>query len=308
MLEVNSAIKDNAIFSNRYFVLKGSEINTKIEFPISEKYRDLLHLIMVSHFIETQNTSINQIKLKTFYDEDFNQIKKELEMLLGILTNRDIKILIVKKPRVGNQKTFELKNKSGGSILFSGGVDSICGSMKLLENVANYLVHVPSSKTVFGKMRKTLSNPAYKNTTTYCINSRIKSKRDRTAISDTRGLLFLTAGYVMSKSLNQDKVYFCENGGQLLDVMLGNEVYVHSKATKNTNLRYLNLVNSFLESVVPGIEIIYPFKNQTKAELISHYITSELFESAWSCYNLRQSVQCGACWNCFITKDRKSVV
>lgn len=301
-LEVNSTIKDNAIFSKRYFVLKGSEIFNRIEFPISEKYRDLLHLIMTIHFIETQNTKITDIKLDTFYTDEFLKIKKDMEILIGILTNRDINIIIENKKQTGTQRTLDTTHETGGSILFSGGVDSICGSLKLLDEKSNYLIHVPSSKTVFGKVRKTLSNPFYNNITTYCINPRIKSDRDRTAISDTRGLLFLTAGYVMSKSLNRNVEYFCENGGQLLDVMLGNEVYVHSRATKNTNLRYLKLIEGFLNKFEPGINIEYPFKNKTKAEIISQYMSDKLFESSWSCYNLRQSTQCGACWNCFITK------
>ena len=106
----------------------------------------------------------------------------------------------------------------------------------------------------------------------------------------------------MNKTLNSDITYFCENGGQLLDVMLGSNVYMHSRATKNTNLRYLTIVNKLLNKFDENkFTINYLFKNNTKSEIIAEWIPEELMLSTWSCYNLRRTKMCGTCWNCFIT-------
>lgn len=283
-------------------MLKGGNIDNRILFPIDEKYRDLLYLIISLHHIETQEPKIKELLLETYYLKDFNNVKKDLENLYELLTGRNIILSFKQKTRIGDQSVLNHTFINKNPILFSGGVDSVAGSLKLLENNKKILLHVASSKTVFGKVRKTLANDFYNKNYTYCINSRIKSKKDRTAISNTRGLLYLTSGYVINRTLNSDKTYFCENGGQLLDVMLSFNVYVHSRATKNTNLRYLNIINDFLNTFDNRkYNVNYVFKNHTKSETIAEYIPDNYIISTWSCYNMRRSKMCGSCWNCFIT-------
>jgi hypothetical protein len=151
-------------------------------------------------------------------------------------------------------------------------------------------------------MKKTLKNNVFENITTYCISSRIKSNKNKNAVSNTRGLLYLTSGYALSKSLNSNHLTFCENGGQLLDVLLDSNVYIRSRATKNTNIRYLSLIEKMLKKFDnDNFTLNYIFKNNTKSEIITNYLDDSLISKAWSCYNLRLSNMCGSCWNCFIT-------
>jgi len=303
MLKVNSLIKHNAIFPDRFFILKGSGKDEKIIFPITEKYRDLLYLIISLHHIEIQVPTCKELLIETHYIKEFMNIKEELEMVYELLTGRRINLIFQGKTRIGDQSILNEMFYKKNPILFSGGVDSVSGSIKLLhEDPHSILLHIASSKTVFGKVKNILSKDFYRNTYTYCINSRVKSERDRTGISNTRGLLYLVSGFVLNRTLNSKKTYFCENGGQLLDVMLGMDTYVRSIATKNTNLRYLNIINNLINNFDDKkYNVSYLFKDCTKSELIAKYIPNDYVNSTWSCYNLRRSKMCGTCWNCFIT-------
>jgi len=302
MLKVNSLIRENTIFSDRYFILRNGYENPKIPFPIEEKYRDLLQLIISLHFIETQHPTETELVLETRYDKEFNQIIKDVEELYNILTFRNMKINVIKNTGIGSQKTFEYKHNKN-TTLFSGGVDSVSTAIKQKnENIE--LLHIASNKNLFGKIKRIINQIDYDNQNVYCINSRIRSSRNRTAISNTRGWLYLTAGHVVNQSLGGKKITFGENGAQLLDIAFGYDVYKHSRATANTNIRYLKMISDLLNRFdnIIDTEINFENINLTKSELMARYLTPTLFSNTWSCYDLRRSQQCGTCWNCFITK------
>jgi len=304
MLEVNAVIQEKTILPKRFFVFRGGNEDFRAQFPIDEKFRDLIYLIIALHYIECQEPSQKKLLLNTNYVNEFNEIKIDLEELYNILTGRKIELLFKHKTAVGTQQTFESKIPLDDIVLFSGGVDSLSGSIKMIQKNPNTaLLNNPSNRILFGKIKKILDHELFTNTYTYFINSKIKTDIDRSRISDTRGLLYLVSGYALSKNLKSKRLHFCENGGQLLDVILGNEVYVNSYATKNTNLKYLKLIEKLI-SKFEGVTfpINYIFKNNTKAEIISKYLNEELINLSWSCYSLRSSKMCGSCWNCFITK------
>ena len=304
MLEVNAVIQEKTILPKRFFVFRGGNEDFRVQFPIDEKFRDLLYLIIALHYIECQEPSQNKLLLLTNYVEEFNEIKNDLEELYYILTGRKIELLFKYKTSIGTQQTFESKIPFDDIVLFSGGVDSLSGSIKMIQKNPNtVLLNNPSNRILFGKIKKLLDHKLFLNTYTYFINSKIKTGRDRPQISDTRGLLYLISGYVLSKSIKSKRLHFCENGGQLLDVMLGNDVYVNSYATKNTNLKYLKLIEKLISKFEGAtFPINYIFKNNTKAEIIAKYLNEELINLSWSCYNLRSKKMCGSCWNCFITR------
>jgi len=303
MLKVNDLVKDE-IFSHRFSMLLGGNSESMSIIPVNEKYRDLIRLIMALHYKECQEPRVQKILLETFYIDDFTNIKKKLEELFFLLTNRNVELIFRSKKLTGTQTLFE-EPKLKDPILFSGGVDSISGAIKYISNNSKYvLIHVNSSKQIFGKVKKILADKLFNTTKTFCINSRIKSERYRSFISNTRGLLYLTVGYVFSKILKSNKLIFCENGAQMLDIMLEGIAYKNAIATKNTNLRYLKLIEEMLLSFEDNKFFVdYPFKNYTKSELISTYIHPDLVQKSWSCYSARgRRMMCGSCWNCFITK------
>jgi 7-cyano-7-deazaguanine synthase in queuosine biosynthesis len=240
----------------------------------------------------------------TRFIDEFVNIKDEMERLFLMLTNRPIQLIIKSKPSKGSQ-TILNNIEPRDPILFSGGVDSLSGAIKCIsENSRNVLVHVNSNKQIFGNVRRILTHEFFNKTQTFCINVRIKSIKHRSFFSNTRGLLYLTVGYDVSRHIKSSKLIFCENGAQMLDIMLGSTAYGNAIATKNTNLKYLRLIEEILSKFEGDRFIIdYPFRNNTKSESIAAYLNSDLIQKSWSCYSTRgMGEMCGSCWNCFITK------
>jgi hypothetical protein len=302
LLEVSALVKDE-ILSPRFFASTARNRDTRPRLLLNEKHRDLLSLIMALHHIECQYPLQRKLLLCSRFTDEFDNIKADLENLFLLLTARPIELIFRSRPSAGSQATMDHRGPRE-PILLSGGIDSISGAVKCIsENPRNVLVHVCSSKPIFGKVKKLLAHGFFSNTEAFFFDARIKSARHRSFLSDTRGLLYLTAGYVASRHLKSTNLVFCENGGQMLDAMFGSEVYGIAKATKNTNLRYLALVEELL-SKFEGAKfgVLYPFKNSTKAEMISTYLNADLVQKSWSCYSARERRMCGFCWNCFITR------
>lgn len=301
MLKVNSLIK-NSVFSPRFFLIK-REAKDTCEFPLNEKYRDLMSLIICLYYIECQEPTRKEIVLKTHFVKDFDSIKKDLESLYYNLTNRSLKINFASRSQTGSQETLD-HIKPRDLVLFSGGVDSISGAVKTVSDDPNsVMIHVVSSNRVYGRVKK-LINDFFTGTDIFCINARIKSRRHWSYISDTRGLLFLTSGYVVSRFLKSHRLVFCENGAQMLDALLESNAYNITKATKNTDFRYLTSIEELLSRFDDNrFSVNYVFKDKTKSELISKYVSEDLIDYSWSCYSSRGRINmCGFCWNCFITR------
>lgn len=302
MLKVDNLVK-NEIFSPRFFSISARRSDQRSKFPMEEQHRDLLGLIMSLHYIECQEPREHKLALKTRFVDEFRTIKKDLEGLFLSLTGKSIELIFRLAPAKGSQAVLN-DRKSRDPILFSGGVDSISGAIKVLsENSESVLLHINSSKSIFGKVRKILNDEAFNGTITYCINARIKSRRRRSFFSNTRGLLFATAGYVVSKVLRGKKVVFCENGAQMLDIIMGSLAYNNAVSTQNTNPRYLQAIENLLcDFEGTKFSIDCPLRNKTKSEAISEYLNDRLLQKSWSCYSARsRSRMCGSCWNCFTT-------
>lgn len=304
MLKVSSLVK-NEVFSPRFFSISGTNINDRTKFPLEEQHRDLLNLIMSLHYMECQEPLERELVLETRFVDLFNAIREDLERLFLLLTGKLIKLTLVPARAYGSQTVLYDDDRNNYPILFSGGVDSISGALKVLsQNPEGILLHINTSKSIFGKMRRVITNEAFSRNQTYCISARIKAKRHRSFFSNTRGLLFLTASYVVSRLLHSEKVVFCENGAQMLDIMMGSIAYDNAVSTKNTNPRYLQAVNNLLcEFEGTSFKVDYALKDTTKSEAISEFLDKELLKKSWSCYSTRmRSEMCGSCWNCFTTK------
>jgi 7-cyano-7-deazaguanine synthase in queuosine biosynthesis len=302
MLKVADLVK-NEVFSPRFFSLSGMNIDESAKFPLEEQHRDLLSLIMSLHYIECQEPLERKLVLETRFVDCFKTIKEDLEKLFLLLTGKSIELILRLAPAKGSQTVLN-ESKSEYPILFSGGVDSISGAIKVLsQNSKGILLHINSSKSIFGKVRKVIADEAFNKNLTYCINARIKAKRHRSFLSNTRGLLFLTAGYVVSKLLHCEKVVFCENGAQMLDIMMGSLAYDNAVTTLNTNPKYLQAINRLLcDFEGTRFTVDYTLKNKTKSEAISEFLNKGLLQKSWSCYSTRmRSEMCGSCWNCFTT-------
>jgi hypothetical protein len=120
--------------------------------------------------------------------------------------------------------------------------------------------------------------------------------------SNTRGLIFFTFAYIISKHFENDEIFFSENGAQMLDVMLSPLAYPNKPALKNTNPIFINKIekifNIFSEE---KFTINLMHKNYTKSEMLIKNISTIPYSLSNSCFSTRgKSNMCGICYNCFI--------
>lgn len=187
-------------------------------------------------------------------------------------------------------------------VLFSGGLDSLCGALSFSKSFNVILSHCITNQVVFNRVLKQSNMASLRKTLLYCSNARTRLTTG--GISETRGLLFLSSAYAVAASLGLRSVAYCENGSQMLDVMLGSLTYPNKQATKNTNLIYVEKIEDIFanfDSKVFTIEL--PFKDVTRAEMLAPFKNAIPFEDTFSCFTTRfRTGMCGICYNCFVRR------
>lgn len=271
--------------------------------PLKEQYVDFLRVILGLHIIEREHLDyVEELEIETSYPYNFFSIVERLESLFYLLSNLKTKLRVGPRSSRSIWKKLDQHFNYQKVVLFSGGLDSLFGALKLSRNYRIILAHCITNQIIFNKVL-TLSNmPELQKSLLYCCDARTKESKGR--ISETRGLLFLSFAYAVAASLDLRSIVFCENGSQMLDVMLGSLVYPNKPATKNTNLMYINEIENIFSSFDDKeFKIECPFKNMTKAEMLNPLKDRIKFEDTFSCFSTRyRTGMCEICWNCFIRR------
>ena len=276
---------------------------TSYPIPIKEQYVDFLKVILGLHIIERERLDyVKELKITTSYPYNFFSIVSKLESLFFLLSNLKMKLRVVPKSSRCIWKKLDEDFPYQKVVLFSSGLDSLCGALELSEDYKVVLAHCITNQVIFSKILKLANMPHLQRSILYCCNARTKETTG--GISETRGLLFLSFAYAIAASLDLKSIVFCENGSQMLDVMLGPLVYPNKPATKNTNLMYIEKIEDIFSSFNNSeFKIEYPYKDMTKAEMLNSFKDRIRFEDTFSCFSTRyRTAMCGICWNCFIRR------
>lgn len=272
--------------------------------PIREQYIDFVKAVLGLHIIELAHLDqVKELKIKTSYPYNFFSVLEDLQSLFFLLTNLKIKLRVVSTSSRRVWKRFDQHSPYEKIVLFSGGVDSLCGALDLSRSHRVILSHCVTNQDIFGRVLRLSNMPPLQKSVLYCLDAR--KRAEISGMSETRSLLFLSSAYAIAKSLDLESAAFCENGSQMLDVMLGSLVYPNKQATKNTNLIYIKrMENIFSHFDDQDFKIELPFKNMTKAEVLYPFKDStRMIEDTFSCFSTRfRTAMCGICFNCFIRK------
>jgi len=271
--------------------------------PIKQQYVDFMKAILGLHLIEMEHLDhVKELEIRTSYPYNFYPITDKLESLFFLLSNHKIRLKINPSRSHYSWKRFDDCCPYQKIVLFSGGLDSLCGALDLSRNHRIVLSHCITNQFVFGRVLKLANVSAFSKSVLYCCDAR--TKRTTGGMSETRGLLFLSFAYAIAASLQLRSVVFCENGSQMLDVMLGSLTYPNKQATKNTNLNYIKRI----EDIFSGYDdkefrIECPYKDMTKAEMLAPFKGAMSLEDTFSCFTTRfGTAMCGICYNCFIRR------
>lgn len=291
---------------SRYFWQKEKQTGgLRYPLPIEPKYQDFMKLILGLHIIEIDQLTehVKELTIETSSPGNFDSIVDQLQSLFLYLTNSRIRLKITPcLPHGVESKRLDQGSSYKKAILFSGGLDSLCGAIKFAQRYPIVLNHCKTNQVIFKKILGLSRVPLLNRSPLFCFDAITRSTTG--GISNTRGLLFLSFAYTVAASVGIKDMLFCENGSQMLDVMLGSLLYPNKPATKNTNPIYIRYIAE-LFSVFDreDVRIVLPFQESTKAEMLYPLKDQIVFEQTHSCFTTRgRSAMCGICYNCFIRR------
>ena len=215
--------------------------------------------------------------------------------------------------------------------LFSGGLDSLCGAIKLLENGSspcllghNEYPKLRKKQNEFAEIFKNIYSKQKVDFISFTANSRapISSAKGKLNGSENtsrgRSLLFLCAALSIAGILGKEvPVYIPENGFIGLNVSL-TKSRKGTCSTRTTHPYFLSQFNSILKNVGIDHPIINFFAFNTKREVVNHVKHTEAFLNCYadtiSCshpclarYNKSGGnefpINCGYCYPCLIRKS-----
>ena len=202
-------------------------------------------------------------------------------------------------------------------VLFSGGIDSLVGTLELLEagkgRVA-LVTHLSANKRLphlTGLVRR-LQHRYPDRTLWLPVQARRSSTRGRETTQRTRSLLFTALAVVATRMLGGNRITFFENGIVSHNLPISNQV-VGTMATRTTHPLGLRRLSELMRLVTgEAVTIENPFEWLTKTEVVSKLSgldAEDLLEQTVSCSRVweRKALipHCGECSQCL---DRRFAV
>ena len=200
-------------------------------------------------------------------------------------------------------------------MLFSGGLDSLAGVIQRLNEHPDRslcVVSHKSNKSVTHTQSALLHaiNSRYSNRVKQygfeCCNHNGLKSRDET--QRTRMFLFSAIAFSLCNYYGKHRFYVYENGITSMNLPKQTDV-INARASRTTHPKTLGLLRKLYKLIDPSFEIVAPYYNQTKSEIVevfSQYNEKQLIASAVSCSSSRtkpgQVPHCGCCSQCI---DRK---
>ena len=212
-----------------------------------------------------------------------------------------------------DQEKFKLYDDSKVNIiLFSGGLDSLAGTIKNLNNNKNDKVCLVSHLS---------GNPSTKKTITTLINRlkqeypgrilyfpfqcNFKSVRGKEETQRTRSFLYSTIAFSLADAWGQNSFYYYENGITSINY-LKREDQINSRASRTTHPKTISTLQSFFKLVYEkDITIQHPFLFKTKTDIFNifkEHHKENYINNSVSCSktfrNKTQATHCGVCSQC----------
>lgn len=195
--------------------------------------------------------------------------------------------------------------------LFSGGIDSLVGSLFLLkERNERPLLVSHRSVPVMDKRQKHLVKLVQDRNQEWQFPhlSVWINRMGNRAVENTqrsRSFLYLSIASAVAFQLGMEKIYVCENGVVSLNIPISGQT-VGTMLTRTTHPKFLALFNEFIKKLFKkDFSVENPFIFCTKTELLdmlTRWDQSELLQATVSCSytqgKTKMQPQCGTCSQC----------
>lgn len=196
-------------------------------------------------------------------------------------------------------------------MLFSGGLDSLAGAIERLNvNPTRKLCFVShkANKTVMHTqsiITNNLNKTYFGRIQPYgfeCHNQSILKSKDETQRS--RMFLFSAIAFSICNCYDKHEFFVYENGITSINLPKQGDV-INARASRTTHPKTLGLLREFYRLFDSSFNIIAPYYNKTKAEVLSvfkKYNEKNIIASSVSCSSTRnkrgQEAHCGCCSQC----------
>jgi len=214
-------------------------------------------------------------------------------------------------PNLFSSEEFTLSGRNAAIALFSGGLDSLAGTISLLEQTKKHvcLVSHQASPRIAGAqntLAQALGSRYPSRISHYRFPCTFRSQTHRKEETQrSRSFLFTSIAFALAEAYGEDRIYLYENGITSLNLMRREDLS-QARASRTTHPKSLRLLEQFFGLLFGHrVFIETPFSWKTKAEvfdLIAHLPNSDLVSSSVSCSKLFRvsgpSSHCGSCFQC----------
>ena len=249
---------------------------------------------------------------------DNNEIKELLSKTLKYMSgDRPYKFKYYKKDDAGKDSLFDNEkftirpNKGTRVVLFSGGLDSLAGTIKTLEETDKEvcLISHQSGQPSVIKTQRELYNEIQLMYPDRCSHYKYRTGLVGTIRADetqrTRSFLYCSTAFVIAKVYDENEIYVYENGVTSINLPETQDMG-NARASRTTHPKTLGLLEELFQKISESkFKIVNEFLYETKTDVINvikKYKKEDLIEKAVTCSKTRNitanTTHCGECSQC----------
>lgn len=227
------------------------------------------------------------------------RVAETLQELITFVLLQDVMVQFVSSKDSYQTTANELSRQSQAVSLFSGGVDSISGTLLATQSLphldAMFCAHLHQGRVI--ALTRRLSE-------TYLKRHKVgyyeipAPSMDAAGYSQTRGFLYVLTAAAVAAALQAKKVIVSECGPTMYQPKFGHA----DQVTMTTHPYVLARAQVIVDLIAPGITISTPFENLTKAEVMAICPKPRAFTRSHSCISQRLQLHDGTCYGCVVRR------
>lgn len=257
--------------------------------------------------------------------QKWSSLKAQIEDTLSFLTGDHWELYFRRLDK--SSKTYVSSRKSkhlnvNAVSLFSGGLDSYCGSIDSLVNKRKIVLvghHSAGGAATSKSQDKSLQNirTKYSEDDAPFLKIWLSTPKGKNGISELtnrgRSILFIGLGIFIANGLNVKELIIPENGLISLNVPLSNS-RLSSYSTRTTHPYFIKSVGAIIKAIGLDIELNLIYRFKTKGEVLSSCLDKDLLlvglKDTMSCSHpsagryakVKGNPHCGYCLPCIIRR------